>query len=111
MHMDAGRLAALIEEQAMHSMTLEQLRATASAGGVKGVTLKGQGGSFSLKSPLAAVRLPFWRRPAHRAAPFRQPACVRERVVQRQYIVFHRVLDEIRTVEILRVKHAAQQMP
>ena len=30
----------------MHSMTLEQLRATASAGGVKGVTLKGQGGGF-----------------------------------------------------------------
>ena len=30
----------------MHSMTLEQLRATVSAGGVKGVTLKGQGGGF-----------------------------------------------------------------
>ena len=30
----------------MHSMTLEQLRATASAGGVVGVTLKGQGGAF-----------------------------------------------------------------
>ena len=30
----------------MQSMTLEQLRATASAGGVKGVTLKGQGGGF-----------------------------------------------------------------
>jgi len=30
----------------MHSMTLEQLRATASAGGVTGVTLKGQGGGF-----------------------------------------------------------------
>ena len=30
----------------MHSMTLAQLRATASAGGVKGVTLKGQGGGF-----------------------------------------------------------------
>ena len=30
----------------MHSMTLEQLRATARAGGVTGVTLKGQGGSF-----------------------------------------------------------------
>ena len=30
----------------MHSMTLEQLRATAMAGGVTGVTLKGQGGSF-----------------------------------------------------------------
>lgn len=30
----------------MHSMTLEQLRATARAGGVKGVTLKGQGGGF-----------------------------------------------------------------
>lgn len=30
----------------MQSMTLEQLRATASAGGVTGVTLKGQGGGF-----------------------------------------------------------------
>jgi hypothetical protein len=30
----------------MRSMTLEQLRATASAGGVMGVTLKGQGGGF-----------------------------------------------------------------
>ncbi len=30
----------------MHSMTLEQLRATAHAGGVTGVTLKGMGGAF-----------------------------------------------------------------
>lgn len=30
----------------MQSMTLEQLRATASAGGVTGVTLKGKGGGF-----------------------------------------------------------------
>jgi hypothetical protein len=30
----------------MLSMSLEQLRATTSAGGVKGVTLKGQGGGF-----------------------------------------------------------------
>ncbi len=30
----------------MRSMTLEQLRATANAGGVTGVTLKGQGGGF-----------------------------------------------------------------
>jgi hypothetical protein len=30
----------------MYSMTLEQLRATANAGGVVGVTLKGQGGGF-----------------------------------------------------------------
>jgi len=30
----------------MHSMTLEQLRATANAGGVTGVTLKGEGGGF-----------------------------------------------------------------
>ncbi|MDP1653131.1 MAG: hypothetical protein Q8L56_10465 [Rhodocyclaceae bacterium] len=33
----------------MHSMTLEQLRAAASAGGVKGVTLKGQGGGFFME--------------------------------------------------------------
>ena len=33
----------------MQSMTLEQLRATASAGGVVGVTLKGDGGGFFLE--------------------------------------------------------------
>lgn len=33
----------------MHSMTLEQLRAAAAAGGVAGVTLKGQGGAFTLR--------------------------------------------------------------
>ena len=33
----------------MRSMTLEQLRATASAGGVVGVTLKGQGGGFFME--------------------------------------------------------------
>lgn len=33
----------------MQSMTLEQLRATVSAGGVVGVTLKGEGGGFFLE--------------------------------------------------------------
>jgi hypothetical protein len=33
----------------MKSMTLEQLRATASAGGVVGVTLKGRGGGFFME--------------------------------------------------------------
>lgn len=47
--MDARRLVVLIEEQAMHSMTLEQLRATANVGDVKGVTLKGQGGGFFIE--------------------------------------------------------------
>lgn len=39
------------------------------------------------------------------------PDYVRELVAHQNYIVFYRVLDETRTVEILRVKHAAQQMP
>ncbi len=39
------------------------------------------------------------------------PAFLRELVAHRSYIIFYRVLDEARTVEILRVKHAAQQMP
>lgn len=39
------------------------------------------------------------------------PEWLRELVVQPNYIVFYRVLAETRTVEILRVKHAAQQMP
>lgn len=39
------------------------------------------------------------------------PLFLRELVVHRHYIVFYRVLDESRTVEILRVKHAAQQRP
>ncbi len=34
-----------------------------------------------------------------------------ELVVHPNYIVFYRVLAEARTVEILRVKHAAQQTP
>lgn len=33
----------------MQSMTLEQLRATVSAGGIVGVTLKGEGGGFFLE--------------------------------------------------------------
>lgn len=36
---------------------------------------------------------------------------LRELVVHPNYIVFYRVLDEDRTIEILRVKHAAQQIP
>ena len=39
------------------------------------------------------------------------PEWMRELVVHPSYIVFYRVLTESRTVEILRVKHAAQQMP
>ena len=39
------------------------------------------------------------------------PDYVRELVVHRNYIVFYRVLGEVRIVEILRVKHAAQQTP
>jgi toxin ParE1/3/4 len=39
------------------------------------------------------------------------PAFLRELVAHRNYIVFYRVLDEARTVEILRVKQAAQQTP
>jgi hypothetical protein len=34
--------------ETMHHMTFEQLRAAAAAGGVLGVTLKGQGGAFLL---------------------------------------------------------------
>jgi len=36
---------------------------------------------------------------------------LRELVVHPNYIVFYRVLAGTRTVEILRVKHAAQQTP
>lgn len=39
------------------------------------------------------------------------PDWLRELVVHKNYIIFYRVLNESRTVEILRVKHAAQQMP
>jgi len=39
------------------------------------------------------------------------PAFLRELVAHRNYIIFYRVLDESRTVEILRVKHTAQQVP
>ena len=39
------------------------------------------------------------------------PEWLRELVVHPNYIIFYRVLAETRTVEILRVKHAAQQVP
>lgn len=39
------------------------------------------------------------------------PDYLRELVVHPNYIVFYRVLAEPRTVQILRVKHAAQQTP
>lgn len=39
------------------------------------------------------------------------PDWLRELAVHPNYIVFYRVLAEARTVEILRVKHAAQQTP
>lgn len=38
------------------------------------------------------------------------PDWLRELVAHKNYIVFYRVLDESRTVEVLRVRHAAQQM-
>lgn len=39
------------------------------------------------------------------------PDWLRELVAHKNYIIFYRVLDESRTVEILRIKHTAQQMP
>ena len=39
------------------------------------------------------------------------PEWLRELMVHPNYIVFYRVLAEARSVEILRVKHAAQQTP
>lgn len=39
------------------------------------------------------------------------PDWLRELVVAPHYIVFYRVQSETRTVQILRVKHTAQQLP
>lgn len=39
------------------------------------------------------------------------PEWLRELVVHPNYIIFYRVLAEARTVEVLRVRHAAQQVP
>lgn len=39
------------------------------------------------------------------------PIWLHELVAHRNYIIFYRVLDKTQTVEILRVKHAAQQIP
>lgn len=36
---------------------------------------------------------------------------IRELVLHPNYIVFYRVLEETQTVQVLRVKHAAQQVP
>ena len=57
----------------MQSMTLEQLRAASNAGGVSGVTLKGQGGAFLVqidtRSGTAAV---LSKARSNRAAALRQ---------------------------------------
>lgn len=45
-----------------------------------------------------------------RGRPGRLPG-IRELVAHSNYIVFYRVLAEGHIVQILRVKHAAQQMP
>lgn len=39
------------------------------------------------------------------------PEWLRELVVHPNYIIFYRVQDSARSIEILRVKHVAQQMP
>lgn len=39
------------------------------------------------------------------------PSWLRELVVHSNYIVFYRVLAKNQTVQILRIKHAAQQLP
>lgn len=39
------------------------------------------------------------------------PVWLRELVVHPNYIIFYRVLDKARIIQILRVKHAAQQTP
>jgi addiction module RelE/StbE family toxin len=39
------------------------------------------------------------------------PEWLRELVVNEHYIVFYRVLNEAHKIEILRVKHSAQQTP
>ncbi|KJV07467.1 plasmid stabilization protein [Elstera litoralis] len=39
------------------------------------------------------------------------PTFLRELVAHPTYIIFYRVLDEARIVEILRVKHTAQKTP
>ena len=39
------------------------------------------------------------------------PDYLRELVIHPNYIVFYRVLADARTVQILRVKHTAQQLP
>ena len=39
------------------------------------------------------------------------PAGVREMVLHPNYIAFYRVIEAARTVEILRIKHVAQQTP
>lgn len=39
------------------------------------------------------------------------PEWLRELVTHRNYLILYRIADTTRTVEILRVKNAAQQMP
>lgn len=52
-----------------------------------------------------------WHPESGRSGRPGMPDGLRELVVHPHYIVFYRLLVNARTVEILRVKHAAQQMP
>ncbi|WP_197272864.1 hypothetical protein [Nitrosospira briensis] len=58
----------------MQSMTIEQLRAASNAGGVSGVTLKGQGGAFLVQIVTCSGQRFRYRAVEgmqHRAAPLR----------------------------------------
>ena len=126
------------KDQTMQSMIIEQLRAAGNAGGVSGVTLKGQGGAFLVqiatrncsvavlsKASSTEPRrfgnlLPAAGRVSCAGSTKRRrtisgwpglPDWLRELVAHPNHIVFHRVLAETRTVEILGLKHAAQQEP
>ncbi|MDY0072172.1 MAG: type II toxin-antitoxin system RelE/ParE family toxin [Thauera sp.] len=39
------------------------------------------------------------------------PAWLRELIAHHNYLILYRVHDKTRTIEVLRVKHAAQQLP
>ena len=100
----------------MQTMTLDQLRAAASAGGVAGVTLKGMGAGFFIEIDTRSghgVVLSKARgsEPRRFGNPTSALVLLRELVAHKKYIYFYRVDEAQKVVEILALKHASQQVP
>ncbi len=91
----------------MQSMTIEQLRTASEAGTAIAPSRARRFGQQLRDRTLLLAQ----HQETGRTGRPGLPAFVRELIVHRNDIVFYRVLDDVATVEILRVKHAAQRLP